>query len=76
MKYLGHKNWNHWNVCLWLMNDEHLYSQLLFACRTSANLDQATRILIGLLPRATPDGACYSKSAIRAALRGCKVGRK
>lgn len=24
-KYQGHKNWNHWNVSLWINNDEGLY---------------------------------------------------
>jgi hypothetical protein len=24
-KYNGHKNWNHWNVSLWVNNDEGLY---------------------------------------------------
>ena len=25
-KFNGHKNWNHWNVSLWINNDEVLYS--------------------------------------------------
>ena len=24
--YQGHKNWNHWNVSLWINNDEALYN--------------------------------------------------
>lgn len=25
MPYNGHKNWNHWNVSLWINNDESIY---------------------------------------------------
>src|ERR1700690_2594170 len=24
-KYQGHKNWNHWNVALWIASDEPMY---------------------------------------------------
>jgi len=76
MKYLGHKNWNHWNVSLWLYNDEGLYRSMLYAIRYCHTLDEATEWLIGVLPDKTPDGARYSRSAVRAALRDCKAGHK
>ena len=28
-KFNGYKNWNHWNVALWLSNDKDLYRNAL-----------------------------------------------
>ena len=28
-EYNGHKNWNHWNVSLWLYNDEAMYREMV-----------------------------------------------
>lgn len=69
--YNGHKNWNHWNVSLWINNDEGLY-----------NLARRKRRSMGPVPAAkgfireleecgithTPDGAPYSVLAVRAAM--------
>lgn len=80
--YNGHKNWAHWNVALWIGNDEGLY-RLAIDCvgragtdrygkaRTPAKtLDRATRKFIALVDTRTPDGARYSIIAVRAALAG------
>ena len=69
MSYLGHKNWNHWNVSLWLFNEESLYrlTQNLLSRNTK---DEAARLLLSQLPSHTPDGAPYTFSSIRAALVG------
>lgn len=81
MKYNGHKNWNHWNVSLWLNNDEKLYrSMLSWISVTGGNKDRAARAFYRALVfsdfetpmRKTPDGAPYSISAIRAAMNGIK----
>lgn len=68
--YNGHKNWNHWNVSLWINNDEGLYRLAReYARRYGA--DGAARMLVGQdLPAKTPDGAPYSVTTVRAALRG------
>lgn len=68
----GHKNWNHWNVALWIANDEGLYREARMRTR-HLTLDEAAENLALDLDEAgithTPDGAPYSKTAIRAALR-------
>lgn len=80
MAYQGHKNWNHWNVSLWLHNDEGLYTlmQDIIAQqrRAGRTLDDAAEQMMATL-RAfmsgypeTPDGAPYSYTAIRAAMQG------
>lgn len=75
-KYNGHKNWNHWNVSLWINNDEGLY-RLAVECirrnqsRVHSNRAKAVEDFIASVGASkTPDGAPYSKSAVRAAMVG------
>lgn len=68
--YNGHKNWNHWNVSLWISNDEPLYRMAVDCVRHNRTKDAAARELVAYLPGKTPDGAPYSFSAVRAALVG------
>lgn len=74
MSYNGHKNWNHWNVSLWINNDEGLYrmAQAAINCnRGKKNAREAAAYdLLYLLDEKTPDGAPYSKTTILAAMRG------
>lgn len=73
MKYNGHKNWNCWNVSLWLNNDEGLYRKYrsLIARHTRK---QAAELMLSALNECgiyeTPDGAKYTKTAILLAMRG------
>ena len=73
-KYQGHKNWNHWNVSLWINNDEGLYGLAKDCIRDCDNRDEAAVIMWDNLrdagTRHTPDGAPYSVSSIRAAMVG------
>ena len=73
-KYNGHKNWNHWNVSLWIGNDEGLYRTALYCIRMSSNRGEAVRNMLRELDKMgmdkTPDGAPYSVSSIRAAMVG------
>lgn len=83
--YNGHKNWNHWNVSLWINNDEELYrmaNDCIAATRNHKSFsiggykprDIAAQRMMERLEWAdmvkTPDGAKYSVTTIRAAMRG------
>ncbi|AKM29426.1 hypothetical protein AB870_03660 [Pandoraea faecigallinarum] len=72
--YNGHKNWNHWNVSLWINNDEGLYRVAQELVRDSENKQVAAASLLAHLNdngvHTTPDGAPYSVSSIRAAMVG------
>ena len=71
--YNGHKNWNHWNVSLWLNNDEGLYQTALMYASQYLRDKSAQLMLQDLQDRGeyeTPDGAPYSKTTILAAMRG------
>ena len=67
--YNGHKNWAHWNVSLWLNNDENLYQRMRTLCQVYDRAKAAEKML-AQLPEKTPDGAAYSLTSIRAAMRG------
>ena len=75
--YNGHKNWNHWNVSLWLNNDETLYREMVAYIREETRKEQAAELMLdwlnGLGLSHTPDGAPYSVSSIRAAMRGLEA---
>jgi hypothetical protein len=72
--YNGHKNWTHWNVSLWINNDEGLYRLACMAVNDQINRLAAARYMLDCLNNSgtykTPDGARYSVSSIRAAMVG------
>ena len=73
-QYNGHRSWNAWNVSLWINNDEGLYNMARQAVR--AGMDRraaADNMLIWLRSNGiteTPDGAPYTVTSIREAMRG------
>lgn len=71
-KYNGHKNWNHWNVSLWINNDENLYDFARECVRYASSRAAAAQSMLDYLREVgtthTPDGAPYSVSSIRAAM--------
>ncbi len=73
-QYNGHRNWNYWNVSLWIANDEGLYRLARSLKRQHRNTGDAARAFVASLAEAkitkTPDGAPYSLSAVRAAIAG------
>lgn len=72
-KYNGHPNWTLWNVSLWFANDEGLYRMAKDALLWTRTKDQAAARILQELTEAgitqTPDGAKYTKTSVRYALR-------
>lgn len=70
----GHRSWAAWNVSLWLNNDEWLYDLARRFARRGPTRDLAARRLLDTLHEfnqtKTPDGARYTFTSIRAAMRG------
>lgn len=76
-EYNGHHCWNCWNVALWIGNDEGLYRGALYCLREpkadgrAPSLNVATtRFLRDVVSGRTPDGARYTREAVKAALAG------
>lgn len=71
--YNGHKNWNHWNVSLWINNDEGLYLTALGYARSSRNRRMAASGMLSELRdmgiTKTPDGAPYTLTTIAHAMQ-------
>lgn len=71
-KFNGHKNWNHWNVSLWINNDEELYRLARECVRRASNRAAAAQAMLDYLDELghakTPDGAPYTVTSIRAAM--------
>ncbi len=72
--YNGHKNKTHWNVSLWINNDESLYRIAQNCIAQSKTKDIAAECMYRRLKAngttTTPDGFKYSTTAIRAAMVG------
>lgn len=71
--YNGFKNYNQWNVSLWINNDEGLYALAKRLDRVSINKQRAAELMLAHLKANrvthTPDGAPYTVTSIRVALR-------
>jgi ABC-type Fe3+ transport system substrate-binding protein len=70
--YNGHKNRAHWNVSLWISNDEGLYLTAKSFVKRSKTLPEAAQKMLDYLfsngIEKTPDGYKYNFSNIRASL--------
>lgn len=71
--YNGHKNWDYWNVSLWINNDEALYQQAKFYRSITLNAQKAASAMLDWLKEMdmemTPDGAKYTVLSIHAAIK-------
>ena len=65
----GHPSWQHWNVSLWIGNDEGLYRLAVELIHEHGHAG-ATTAMLDLLPDETPDGARYDYDTVYAALDG------
>ncbi len=77
--FQGHKNRAHWNVSLWISNDESLYNMVKRHIQFGCGLHRLTRYqvahnILDELRQAgieqTPDGYRYNVTNIRAAIVG------
>jgi len=67
-RYNGHRNWNYWNVSLWINNDEGLYQAALHCVRHNRTKTEAAKDFIALGYTKTRDGAIYTIPSVRAAM--------
>ncbi len=68
VSYNGHPSRAHWNVSLWLYNDEGLYGLVQTAVKRCANREEAAAWLMDELPHSTPDGVAYTHALVFYAL--------
>jgi len=66
----GHSSWNAWNVALWINNDEGLYFRARRLAKFYGIGTGAEKLADELEGEKTPDGAPYTKTTVREALRG------
>jgi hypothetical protein len=66
----GHRSWAAWNVSLWLNNDEALYRMARSFARQYGIGVGAVKLADTLRGETTPDGARYTPTSIREAMRG------
>jgi len=70
----GHRSWNSWNISLWINNDEPLYrTARSFAVVHRGDRREAARAMLSWLRGngvvETPDGAPYTVTSIKEAMR-------
>lgn len=72
--YNGHRNWDYWNVSLWINNDEGLYNLARDCVRRNKTRTLAAQEFVFTLDDVavdkTPDGAVYTVNNVRAAMVG------
>lgn len=72
--YQGHRNWDYWNVSLWIANDEGLYFRARDLLQNAKKIRDAAEVFVDDLAEQgiskTPDGARYTVPNVTVAMRG------
>jgi len=66
--YNGHANWQLWNVSVWMSADEEFYYYVVSLIERYGTKIAADLLGDQLCGHSTPDGARYSKAAVRYAV--------
>ena len=73
-KYNGHRNWDYWNVSLWINNDEGLYNLARDCVESERTRTLAAGAFLDALAESgitkTPDGARYTLDKVVRAMAG------
>ena len=73
MTYNGYKDWDYWNVSLWINNDETIYGAA-YILVSSMGASKAANVLAKTLAGTkTPDGAEYTYNNIYSTLADMEV---
>jgi len=73
MGYNGHKDWDHWNVSLWINNDETIYGAAYIMVSHMGAKEAAKTLAKTLTGTKTPDGAKYTYNNIYSTLLDMEV---
>jgi len=69
--YNGYRSWNEWNAVLWLSNDQPIESMMRqWADKGYSQIRISNLLIRDLYKDKTPDGAVYTKSAIKEYVKG------
>lgn len=67
--YNGHRNYNAWNVALWISNDEGMYRLACQCIKRNKTKAAAADELLQYLPQKTSDGVSFTRTNVILALR-------
>jgi len=73
MGYNGHKDWDYWNVSLWINNDETIYGAAYIMVSQMGAKEAAKTLAKAIAGTKTPDGAKYTYNNIYSTLLDMEV---
>ena len=70
-EYNGHRSYEHWNVSLWMTNDEGTYDYMVETLSILGSAERAAEHMAEILQgTSTPDGVPYTLDTILHAMTG------